>query len=279
MRQKGHLCNRLSLWSIGVVYLSELWFSHLYLRFILESFLLPFSSNVLWLGSNLFTRCTNWNTNAFCWSVLSKQEAVECSISYSTSILGHKLTESWALKRPKWNSHFILEQMPVCDLDNSFKFLFNNLNATEHCLLTPQSGIHLMNFILLLPKSHRNLPPRQEILFYWSTRSLGTRILQALQMILTWEKGENYRQRAVIFKQVNQSPRGIVKTQIAGCCTQFDSIGLGWSPRIYFSNKFPSDTNAFTQRPHFESCGQWEISLTVAPEVLNYILILSLPPM
>lgn len=117
--------------------------------------------------------------------------------------------------------------------DHLCKLLFNNLNATEHCLLTLHSGIHLMNFILLLPKSH--FP---EILFNWSRCSLRTRILQALQMILTWEKGDNYWQRAVILKPYCAS---VTWMDCYKCCTQFDWVGLGWSPRIYFSNKFPND--------------------------------------
>lgn len=34
----------------------------------------------------------------------------------------------------------------------------------------------------------------------------------------------------------------------------FDSVGLGWSPMIYFSNKFPGDGDVTGQETYFENC-------------------------
>lgn len=44
---------------------------------------------------------------------------------------------------------------------------------------------------------------------------------------------------------VSESPKGLVKTQIA------DSIHLGWTPRIRILNKFPGNTDAAGLRTTF----------------------------
>ena len=52
-------------------------------------------------------------------------------------------------------------------------------------------------------------------------------------------------------KSASESPRKLIKTQIAGPHLSLsDSVGLGWEPIFYISNKFPADTDAFQCLAH-----------------------------